>query len=419
MDDDLRRRLRRLGVFKGLQGLQKPAAAEPEAPTAAESVRDLPGEAVEGEAGTFWLDRRLYQRAHVHGRYALEELTGVTDDALGILGTPDLGPRPAFLDTETTGLAGGAGTLAFLVGVGVWDDDGLTLHLIFMRDPEEEPAALSYLDQVLSEATGLVTFNGRGFDVPILESRYILNRMPPLSLALPHLDLLPVARQLWRDHLPSRALGELERHILAIERSDEDLPSALIPDFYRQYLDTGDTSQIRRIFYHNEIDVLSLATLLAHQARMVLAPDEMTLAPAEWVGVGRLYDKAEMEPEAIEAWRLALSGELGELASDCAERIWSDLGWRYKRREAWDDAFEVWESWIRCLPLATEPLVEEAKYFEWTNRDLEKALDCTDRALRRALAHPPGMRRYKALAELRHRQRRLQEKLAREQEQGD
>jgi AraC-like DNA-binding protein len=142
----------------------------------------------------------------------------------------------------------------------------------------------------------------------------------------------------------------------------------------------------------------------------------MVLAPAEWIGVGRLFDKADMEPRAIEAWRLALSGELGELEVDCAERTWSDLGWRYKRREAWDAAFDVWDTWIRCIPMAIEPLVEQAKYYEWTDRDLDKALDCTERALRRALAGPTGMNRYKTLAELRHRQERLQRKLEREQE---
>ena len=284
------------------------------------------------------------------------------------------------------------------------------LDLIFMRDPEEEPAALEHLTEVLSQATGLVTFNGRGFDVPILETRYVLNRMPPLPLALPHLDLLMVARQLWRDHLPSRRLGELETHILDVKRSEQDLDSGLIPYLYREYLDTGDPTEMVRIFYHNEVDVLSLASLLVHMARMVEAPEEMSLAPAEWAGVGRVYDRAEREAAAMRAWRTALEGELEER---CAARLWGELGLRHKRREAWIEALGIWDAWIQAQPRAIDPLVEKAKYYEWTVRDLEQALTCTQTALARAGKLPRGMDRYKVLAELHHRLERLEERLAR------
>ncbi|MGC9523115.1 MAG: ribonuclease H-like domain-containing protein [Anaerolineae bacterium] len=419
MDDALRRRLRKLGIVQGLRGLR---AAEADARDQAAQEREarastvLPGRQVEAGGGTFWLAERAYPADVAHGRHRLAALADVTPTALELLDVPDLGPRPAFLDTETTGLAGGTGTLAFLIGVGIWQEDRLALHLIFMRDPAEEAAALSYLTDVLSQATGLVTFNGRGFDVPILESRYILNRMPPAPLALPHLDLLGVARTLWRDHLASRRLGELERHILDVVRTEQDIDSALIPWLYRQYLETGETGDIERVFYHNEIDVLSLASLLIHVSRMVEAPEALPLAPAEWAGVGRVYDRAGREDGALRAWRLAVSGELGELDDDCASRLWSELGTRYKRREAWKEALAVWDAWIAAMPLAVAPLVEKAKYFEWTVKDLEAALVCTERALKRAAALPAGMARYRALAELRHRQGRLERRLAGEAE---
>jgi len=175
VDESLRRRLRKLGVVKGLSGLQ--AGLSPERGRRPESVGRpgsatpsqtvLPGAEKSVDEGVFWLDVRHYERAYTHGRYALSGLADVPEAALDLLGVPDLGDRPAFLDTETTGLAGGAGTLAFLVGVGIWTGEGFDLHFIFMRDPDEEPAALAYLTEILSGATGLVTFNGRGFDVPL------------------------------------------------------------------------------------------------------------------------------------------------------------------------------------------------------------------------------------------------------------
>lgn len=381
---------------------------------ASRSTVGLPGAVHGTDHRQFWLARRSYEPAYVHGAYALGQLATVSEPALALLGVPDLGPRPAFLDTETTGLAGGTGTLAFLIGVGVWTGDDLDLHLIFMRDPSEEPAALHHLTSVLAGATGIVTFNGRGFDVPILQTRYIVNRMPPTALVLPHLDLLTVARQLWRDHLPSRRLGVLETQILRVIRTGQDIESALIPYLYRVYLETGETVDMVRIFYHNEIDVLSLASLLVHVARMVDEPEGMRLAPAEWVGVGRVFDRAGREDDAMAAWRRAVSGEDGELDASCAARLWDEIGARHRRRGDLDAALKVWDAWMAADPWAVSPLVEKAKYYEWAARDLAQALVCTEQALRRAGALPRGMERFRVLADLGHRRERLQRRLARE-----
>ncbi len=432
MDDSLRRRLRKLGIVQGLGGLKpspvdqrvdadaagdtadplrRPDAREPGSIRLPGANR-LPGGVVQMPHGPFWLLRRTYPADFVHGRRAFGGLNDVPQEALGLFQVPDLGPRPAFLDTETTGLAGGAGTLAFLVGVGVWEGNALVLHLIFMRTPDEELAALSYLTGVLSGATGLVTFNGRGFDVPILETRYIMNRMAPTPLALPHLDLLTVARQLWRDHLASRRLGELETQILAVGRTEQDLDSALIPFLYRQYLETGDVSDMVRIFYHNEIDVLTLASLLIHVAGMVATPEGMALAAGEWAGVGRVFDKAGREDEAMAAWARALSDDGDALNPDSAARLRLEIGLRHKRREAWAEAMAIWDAWISSVPTATVPLVEKAKYYEWTAGSLEDALACTTEALGRAALLPRGSNRARVLEELHHREERLLRRLA-------
>jgi uncharacterized protein YprB with RNaseH-like and TPR domain len=413
MDDKFRQQLQRLGVVKGLKALQPtppPAPAEP----SRQASSALPGDEISTAHGSVWVEKRVYPSIHPHGRYTLGEMQRLSDEGLALFGVPDLGARPAFLDTETTGLAGGAGTLVFLTGIGVWSEDALTLHLVFLRSPDEEPAAMHYIEDVLAGATGIVSFNGNGFDLPLLESRFILNRMAPQWRALPHLDLLTVARQLWRDHLESRRLGVLETEILRVQRAEVDIESSLIPWLYRQYLDTGNTDDMVRVFYHNRIDVLSLVSLLVHVTRMVTSPEQMALAPGEWAGVGRVLDRARREAEAFTAWERALLQETGTLDEDTAARLWQEMGVRYKRCGAWERAFAMWDAWANYHPLAVDPLVERAKYYEWTTGDLHAALAETDAALQRAERHPKGFKRTELLAELRHRKDRLERKLANE-----
>ena len=412
MDDRLQRKLKRMGVTRGLKVVKSPPSSAPERAFKPAPPATLPGVEIQTNHGPVWVDRHTYTATHKHGAYTLGELSSISGEAVTLLGTPGLGARPAFLDTETTGLAGGSGTLAFLTGIGVWQDEAFTLHLVFMRDPGEELAAMHYIADILRKATGLVTFNGRGFDVPLLETRFILNRLSPQWTQLPHLDLLTVARQLWRDHLPSRRLGELENKILGVARTSEDVPSWMIPDLYVQYLKTGETAEMARIFYHNLVDVLSLASLLVHTAQMVISPERMQLAAAEWVGVGRVYDRAEREAAAFIAWERALCGDEGLLEPACAVRLWREMGVRHKRCEAWERAFALWDAWAERLSLDVEPLVERAKYYEWTLKDVEAALAETGAALARAAQHPRGLERDLILGELYHRQGRLKRKIA-------
>lgn len=412
MDASLQRKLRRLGVVKGVQNLKATTVQQPvemPATPATPSNAPLPGESVNTPRGNTWVWRRHYPAGTDHGNYRLGELAQLDQQALDLLGGGNLGTRIAFLDTETTGLAGGAGTLVFLTGVGVWEGDGITLHLIFLRDPDEEPAALHYLAELLQSCTGLVTFNGAGFDLPLLESRFILQRMAPVWSTLPHLDLLTVARLLWREHLPSRRLGMLETALLGITRNEADLPSWLIPSAYREYLLTGRTDEIRRIFYHNEVDVLSMVTLLVHCTQRVQAPETSALAAGEWVGVGRLYERAGQIREAEVAWQRALEEDI--LAPDVAARLWQALARRRKQNGEWEAALEIWECWANRLPRAIEPLVERAKVFEWLTHDPAAALRETQRALERAATLPRGIAREEILGELRHRETRLQRKL--------
>ncbi len=404
-NDELRQELKRLGVAKGFRNLQSQSTP------ASEHANDpLPGDVITTDHGATWVAKRTYPGKHTHGAHRLGELASLPADAPALLdAAADLGSRPAFLDTETTGLAGGAGTLVFLTGVGVWTGEGVELHQVFLRDPDEEGAAMAYLDALLADVTGLVTFNGHTFDLPLLETRFVLQRQSPRWRALPHLDLLPVARRLWRDHLSSRRLGHLEEAILDVQRTADDMPGWMIPAAYRRYLRTGATGEIRRIFYHNEIDILSLVTLLTHTARLVAAPEANEPAAGEWVGIGRVYETAEQLDRAEAAWRCALDADT--LPEDVAARLWRELGLRPKRAEQWETALKIWRQWAKRQPHAVEPLVERAKYFEWQAKDLQEALATTQRALARAEQWPQGRQRWRAIAELHHREERLQRKL--------
>src|SRR5450830_1088490 len=146
----------------------------------------------------------------------------------------------AFLDVETTGLAGGTGTYAFLVGVGRFEGDTFHLAQYFMRDPAEESAMLEGLMEFLAPNSALVTFNGKAFDAPLLVTRYMMHNIPVPFKDFAHLDLLPLARRLWRDRLPSRALKYLEENVLAAPRTVDEVPGYEIPYLYFDYLRTGD-----------------------------------------------------------------------------------------------------------------------------------------------------------------------------------
>ncbi len=143
--------------------------------------------------------------------------------------------RLAFIDTETSGLSGGTGTFVFLVGIGFRIEKGFKLMQIFMRDPGQESALLAAIAQLLDPFDAIVTFNGRAFDIPLLNTRHLLNGFTSPFSDLYHIDLLPLARRLWRNRLPSRALASLENEILGMQRTRDEVPGWMIPGIYFDY----------------------------------------------------------------------------------------------------------------------------------------------------------------------------------------
>ncbi|HYL83254.1 MAG TPA: ribonuclease H-like domain-containing protein, partial [Candidatus Angelobacter sp.] len=186
--------------------------------------------------------------------------------------------RWLFLDTETTGLAGGTGTYAFLVGLAWWDAGGLQAEQFFMRDFTEEYSLLHELAMRVAERPVLVTFNGKSFDWPLLENRFAMTRSIPAPKLAAHLDLLHPARALWKLRLGSVRLVELERNVLDAERlgwhREDDVSSALIPQFYFDYLRGGRADPLAGVVKHNQMDLRGLAALFGKINAMLCEPAE-------------------------------------------------------------------------------------------------------------------------------------------------
>jgi uncharacterized protein YprB with RNaseH-like and TPR domain len=214
-----------------------------------------------------------------------------------------------FLDTETTGLAGGTGTYAFLVGLAWWDAGGLQIEQLFMRDFGEEHSLLEALAARLAERPVLITFNGKTFDWPLLETRFRMTRaIEPRALA-GHLDLLHPARQLWRLRLPSLRLTELEKNILGWDRGP-DLWSAMIPQLYFDYLRGGPAAPLADVFRHNQMDLRGLAALAARVFHLMAAPEAANGDALELCGLSRLLRRRGEAQRARALYERALAAGL-------------------------------------------------------------------------------------------------------------
>lgn len=321
----------------------------------------------------------------------------------------------AFLDTETSGLSGGTGTYAFLVGAARFMDGKFVLQQFFMRDPAEEPALLEGLANFLAPCNALVTFNGKAFDAPLLATRYRLHQIPIPYQDYSHLDLLPLARRLWRDRLESRALKYLEEHVLGLTRSSEEVPGYEIPWLYFDYLRSGDARPLSGVFYHNAMDVAAMAALLAHVNEMVENPYNGKVQHGlDFVALGKLFEDLGRWDEAARLFERGLESDpstgsgQGLTESDFGVAV-KRLSILQKRRGDLDEAVRLWEEAARQGHLYA--FIELAKHHEHKTRDVKSALKWTKAALKRAqkMDLPAYVRRH-WMEEIGHRMERLKRK---------
>jgi uncharacterized protein YprB with RNaseH-like and TPR domain len=405
---DLRERLKRLGVGRGAQAIQRSRRRR-------KAIEELiSGEVVGTSQGSFFLHSESYACDHCHGAHPLADLLNYPPQVAARLARDErlagVDPsRLAFLDTETTGLAGGTGTYVFLVGVGAFEEGRFTIRQYFMRDYHEEPAQLQALGELLDGFEAVVSFNGRQFDLPLLETRFVMTRQVPRLIGAPHLDLLTTARAFWKHRLESCALSSLEAEVLGVRRTQADVPGWLIPSLYVEYARSGDAREMPRIFYHNAQDILSLVALAARQCHLLTAP----LPPPDEVhgedlyGLGRFLQEPGEAERAEAAFAHAASASRSREVREAAMR---DLAFLLKRQERRPEAVAWWQELAETAG-AAYACEELAKHYEWHDADLARALAWTERALALVAAWPPGTRRREAQAELEHRRERLRAKL--------
>lgn len=361
----------------------------------------------EGPHGVMYCQERRYGAefrygselpSHLLGRFTQPPPVIAGDEAQDLTFADAL-----FLDTETTGLSGGTGTYVFLIGAARFIDGEFVLRQFFLHDLHQERALLHALDEFAQGCTGLVSFNGKGFDVPLIANRYILQRSRLRLPAHCHLDLLWPARRIWSRRLPSCALSALEREVLAVERQG-DVPGALIPELYFRYLRSKDASLLSAVFEHNRRDVLALASLAVALCAAALEPVEYLKHPVDLLALGRLLLRRREYALAEHCHRQALAGKLPR-----AERAWAWVGLaeicgRTARRE---EALPLLQSAAQLGgPAGLEAAIRLAKYLEHQARDYAGAAEMTALALGQQ-----GDNRHVA-ADLAHRLSRLQRKQA-------
>ncbi|HET9780402.1 MAG TPA: ribonuclease H-like domain-containing protein [Candidatus Dormibacteraeota bacterium] len=320
-----------------------------------------------------------------------------------VIPLPPLDPDPghhAYLDTETTGLTGGAGTYVFCAAVATPIDCGLRVAQFFLPEPGMESAFLHALRDEIEPACGVATFNGGSFDLPVLRTRWVMARMPGELTHGQHVDLLTLVRALYRHRLESCTLRSVEERVLGYER-DDPLPSALVPDAYFDYLRAGSKEFLEAALEHNRLDVISLVHLHSRLIHRLEGAD-VDMNAEDWLALGRHRWRRGARADGWRALRNATAFAKGEAAATAGLLI----SRRLLRRGAVNSADRLLD-WLEANEREDVRLsVARARLLEWRRRDPQRALEVVEDAARRMPEAAP---------ELAGRRARLERKLVRRQ----
>ena len=399
-------KLESLGAKTGRTDLPQPKPAEE---TKIEEI--LSGEYRQTRYGKSFVYEQRFPLTTLHGQTSLHPTK--LPDILGAWAKDErinelAAEKFIFFDTETSGLSGGTGTYAFMVGAGRFEGDEFMLAQFFLRDPSEEPAMLEAMAEFFAPAEVLVSYNGKSFDAPLLETRYKLHGIPVPFNNYVHLDLLHLARRLWRDRLASRTLQSIEAHILGVERTAEEVPGHEIPYLYFDYLRDRDAKPLKGVFYHNEVDILSLAALLNHTAAMLADPfGEAVQHGLDVIAIAKLFEDIHEWDEAAKLYEHGLKETLPE--EDFAKAV-KRLAVLQRRRGDVEEAVRWWQQAADDGHIYAH--VELAKHYEHRVKDHEFAEELTQRAL--SLVNESQLPVYERdhwLGQLQHRLNRLEKKI--------
>jgi uncharacterized protein YprB with RNaseH-like and TPR domain len=399
--------------------------ASPSHPRAGNAADVLGGEWYDDSGHPFLVVNRTYSPGYRHGQVAIADAAPPAEGwgRLHLLTSSGdrLASRYLFLDLETTGLAGGAGTYAFLVGLAWFDGCTFRVRQLFLAAYAAERVLLQAVREIAGETGAVVTYNGKSFDLPVLETRYILNRMQTPFADVPHVDMLHPARRLWRRAVDvddregedeggavRRSLGArlttLERTLCGHER-EGDVPGFEIPARYFHYVRTGDARQLEAVLEHNRLDLLSLALLTARAAQLLEDGPAASQAAREALGLGQLYERAGLFKEARASFMRAAALPADDITGAEALRA---LALACRRMREYHTAADAWRA-LLDRPGCPQAIVREATealaiHHEHRLRDPRSARSFALKSLRLPATHS----RREALE---HRLARLNRKL--------
>jgi uncharacterized protein YprB with RNaseH-like and TPR domain len=386
-----------------------PRGVSPDVPQGSARLAEILGASVKCNRSGEYLSLRKWFSESVgseppDGRFDAAALRLLAPEAPDDIADPQ---QWLFLDTETTGLAGGTGTYPFMVGIAWWDAGGLEVEQFFMREHSEEHSVLVALAERIAERRVLVTFNGKSFDWPLLETRYRMTRTirPPKLRA--HLDFLHPARNLWRSRLGSVRLQDLEKHVLGWNRGP-DVMSELIPSIYFDFLRGGSPDPLVPIFYHNQMDLRGLAGIASRVLSLLADPETSGSDALELYGVSRICERRGEHTRARTLYSRSIASELPEETRRAARCALARLA---KREGDFPAARELWESMLGGSRDGFDAYEELAMHFEHRTREPHLAAE----VVRKALAELRKADRLGTIATVVHRLRkeRFEKRLAR------
>lgn len=410
MYSDLRSKLKQFAEKQKIKEavIESTYEIESTSDNATEIDKLMDGTIEDGHLGSFFMHKNQYSLDYAHGNCILDEFTKLDFEYLlrvfnsnSKLELHDM----IFLDTETTGL-GGAGTVAFLVGIGYFEKENFVVKQLFMRDYDEEPAMLCYLENELASRKGLITFNGKAFDWNLLSSRFIFNKIKCRQKDPVHLDLLHISRAIWKRKLESCRLISLEENLLGLTRND-DIPGYLIPNAYFKYLGDRDAKDMKRVLEHNKSDIISMVSLFVKIGRLLNNPIEEASDYNELFGAARIYNKAMDYMKAENCYKHCSTSNNSNIRIEALK----ELILLYKSGKDYERITKCLELIINSSKTPNIPImIELAKHYEHRVRDIFRAKEITEKAFEICIGNT--LLRNTFYKDLKHRLERLTRKTA-------
>jgi len=283
-----------------------------------------------------------------------------------------------FLDIETTNISMGVGTFIFMVGLCWFTDQGINIRQIFLEDLSKEPVLLSYTQDLIKKFSTLVTFNGKTFDIPLLRSRLYFYHIPENIRSMWQIDLLYLSRKIFKRIPGSKKLIDIENEILNFRRTSADIPGWLIPQVYFDYLELGESELIRNIFYHNQMDIISLAVLTQYFAWLFNEKKSKDIVDrGEQFSIAELLLKNQSFSLSKDFFEKAIIGN-NDLAFDVGAM--RNFGYVLKKSGDWSRALEIWQ--ISAEEGDVDAHIELAKFYEHRKKEYQVALEWTEKAIK-------------------------------------